>query len=227
MKKSLAGTSIIESIVVLLVVVIWITWVYKLLFASQQLANSTAQRIEAIQIARDGLEAFTNIRDTNWLIYAGDYENCWNVLNYTPTCIWNDGIATRIRWWRLGPDTRKFIIYKDPITHKFMLEDRLDDPTWFDYTNDTAGEDYREFYRVWKDAQWFYTQGTSISTDITPIYTRTLQTDYIDTDWSGSDQSRFDDKIIVTSTVEWKDPASTEIKKLEMSTTLTNWKAKK
>jgi len=55
--------------------------------ASQKLANSTESRIEAIQIARDGLEAFTNIRDTNWLRFAADRANCWNVLNYNASCI--------------------------------------------------------------------------------------------------------------------------------------------
>ena len=55
--------------------------------SSQKLANSTEQRIEAIQIARDGIEAFINIRDTNWVLFAADYENCWNALNYDDTCI--------------------------------------------------------------------------------------------------------------------------------------------
>jgi len=55
--------------------------------SSQKLANSTALRIEAIQIARDGLESFTNIRNTNWVRFAADYENCWNVLHYDINCI--------------------------------------------------------------------------------------------------------------------------------------------
>lgn len=55
--------------------------------SSNKLADSTGKRIEAIQIARDGLEAFTNIRDTNWIKFAADYENCWNTLNYDSNCV--------------------------------------------------------------------------------------------------------------------------------------------
>ncbi len=53
--------------VVLLLLTVGITGVYTILSSSQKLSNSTALRIEAIQIARDGLEAMTNIRDTNWI----------------------------------------------------------------------------------------------------------------------------------------------------------------
>ena len=198
------------------------------MISSQRLSNSTADRIEAIQIARDGLEAFTNIRDTNWQLFAADYENCWNTLNYSGACIGNDAIWHRIRWWSLWTDERRFIIYKNT-NNQFSLEDRLENPTWFNFSNTTAGQDYKEAFRVWLDSNWFYTQGSAnIVTDLNPVYTRSLRTNYVDTDGSGPpDQSRFDDKIIVTAKVEWYDPASDTPRELEMSTVLTNWKAKK
>ncbi len=87
MKYSLKATSVIEAMIVLLIVVTGVTGVYTLLNSSQKLAISTGNRIEAIQIARDGIEAFTNIRDTNWIRYSADYKNCWNVMNYNPSCI--------------------------------------------------------------------------------------------------------------------------------------------
>jgi len=232
MKYSRKATSIIEAMIVLLVVVTGITWVYWLLVSSQKLANTTGNRIEAIQIARDWLEAFTNIRDTNWVRFAADYENCWNALNYDDTCIWNDtDLATRIRWWAVfsGPDAwkiRRFMVYKNS-SNNFILEDRLEDPSWFSYWSGAIWE-FRDVFRVGIDSRGFYTQsGSNIDVDILPIFTRTLKTNYVDTDWNWTDQSRFDDKIIVTALVEWVDSSSTKIQKVEMSTTLTNWKAKK
>ena len=65
--------------------------------SSQKLAGSTGNKIEAIQIARDGLEAMMNIRDTNWLLFSADRKNCWNVRNYNVNCIGDTTLANDIR----------------------------------------------------------------------------------------------------------------------------------
>lgn len=33
------------------------------------------------------MEAVENIRDTNWIKFSSDYENCWKVKNYDVGCI--------------------------------------------------------------------------------------------------------------------------------------------
>lgn len=96
MKYSSQATSIVESMVVMLIVVTGITGLYSLFTQSQKLSESTEQRILAIQIAREGIEAMINIRDTNWLLYAASYPNCWNVLNYNSSCITTNTTATDI-----------------------------------------------------------------------------------------------------------------------------------
>ncbi|GAB0174801.1 MAG: hypothetical protein HHAS10_06800 [Candidatus Altimarinota bacterium] len=50
-------------------------------------ANDTENNIKAINIAREGVEAMINIRDTNWLRFSSDRTNCWIVKNYDATCI--------------------------------------------------------------------------------------------------------------------------------------------
>lgn len=40
--------------------------------------NSSKNRIIAVNLAREGIEAVRNIRDTNWLIFAGRKRDCWN-----------------------------------------------------------------------------------------------------------------------------------------------------
>ncbi len=87
MKYAVKATSIVEALVVLLVIVSGSVGIFQILSTSQRLADATARRIEAIQIARDGIEAMTNIRDTNWQLFAADYQNCWRVLNYNSSCI--------------------------------------------------------------------------------------------------------------------------------------------
>jgi len=206
MKHSLKATSIIEAMIVLLIVVSWITGVYTILNSSQKLAISTWNRIEAIQIARDWLEAFTNIRDTNWILYSADYENCWNTYNYDATCIWSSGTSTDTVLWA----SQGFWIYKNS-NNQFELIKHWWIMAW--YSDST----YRTNFRVQKDSNWFYTQSWSV--DFNPIYTREIQISYPDGD---SDT----DRIEVTALVLWSDSSSSAPQKVEMSTMLTNWKAK-
>jgi len=224
MKKSLQATSIIEAIIVLIVVVVWIIGVYDIMISSQRLSNSTADRIEAIQIARDGLEAFTNIRDTNWQLFAADYENCWNAINYDNTCIWNSiDFDTRIRLSQIPtlipPQIRGYKIYKNSNNQFELWFDTISDPdVWYsDLT-------FRSDFGVSLNSNGFYTQ--SWGTLTSPLYTRYIRIDYINTD-GGVIDTRSDDAMKVTAVVEWFDSASSSPRKIEMDTTLTNWKAKR
>lgn len=211
MKHSLTATSIIESIVVLLVVVSWIVGVFWLLNSSQKLANSSGYRIEAIQIARDGLEAFTNIRDTNALLFAADLQNCWNVINYNSDCIGNMSTTYDIQ----HTEDQGFIISKND-NNQFELVKRNNN--WW-YESNT----YRDRFRVQKDPRWFYTQNWG--DDFLPIYTREMRVEYLNTDDSSGDSNA--PKMRVTALVQWNDSASRVPRKLQMSILLTNWRAEK
>jgi Tfp pilus assembly protein PilV len=83
------GNSIIEVMVVLLILTVGIVGTYGILDSGQKLSTTTQNRIKAINIAREGMEAVENIRDTNWLKFSSDYENCWKVKDYDSTCIGN------------------------------------------------------------------------------------------------------------------------------------------
>ena len=47
---------------------------------ANSLGNITVSknRVVAVNIAREGLEAMRNLRDTNWLRYSGNRRECWN-----------------------------------------------------------------------------------------------------------------------------------------------------
>lgn len=201
MKISLQATSIIEAMVVLLIVVFWITWVYSLMSSSTKLADATGKRIEAIQIARDGLESLSNIRDSNWLKFAADYENCWNTYNYDTNCIGGGGASI----W-----TGSYIVYRN-IHNQFEIQPATS--AW-----DYASATYRNRFAIAKNSDGFYTQsgGTLYGAWGNPFYTREIQIRY------NSPYS-----MNINSIVQWQDIAKNTAQKLEMSTTLTNWKAKK
>ncbi len=214
MKKSLEATSIIEAIIVLLIVVTGITGVYGLLTSSQNLANSTSNRIQAIQIARDGLEAVTNIRDTNWILFAADYENCWNALNYNYNCIGNTWNSHRILWFQDGSNRRPYRLSKNS-NNRFELEFISYPTSDLRYWNSS----FRNDFRVWYDANGFYTQWASIVTDTNPLFTRYLIISYP----SGSPSSS---TIRVRSVVQWFNRSSSTISEVILETELKNWKAK-
>lgn len=85
------GTSIIEIMVVIVVLSVGIVGAYNIVMSGQKLSATSTNKIKAINIAREGLELVENIRDTNWLKFSSDYDNCWKVRDYNPSCIGTAG----------------------------------------------------------------------------------------------------------------------------------------
>lgn len=88
------GNSIIEVVIVIVILTIWIVWTYEIINSGQKLATTTENRIKAVNIAREWIEAVTNIRDTNWIKFSSDYPKCWNVADYNNSCIWASSVST-------------------------------------------------------------------------------------------------------------------------------------
>ena len=203
------ASSIIEAMVVLMIITTGVTWVYLLMSSSQKLANSTGNRIEAIQIARDWLEAMTNIRDTNWILYGADPANCWNVMNYSGSCVGDTGTGRDISHTATG-----WLTISRDSNNRFFPEIR-------DHggNNDYTDSGYLWLFEVFKD-KWFYTQNTG--SWFYPRYTREIQVRYITPSWSTGTSNN--DRMEVKAIVQWQDPGRSDIKKVEMDTLLTNWK---
>ena len=217
MKYSKVATSVAEALVVMLIIVSWTTWMYKIYIESLRLSESTANKIQAIWIAREWMEAMINIRDTNWLVFGSDIKNCWNTLNYNASCICFDSVCT---------DTSTDIENKNYIIYKNLNNDNRWYLTWatnWNYSN----VDYRNWNRVWLDSNWFYTQSWWLITeDIKPIFTREIKIRYIDTDnppgWGVIVNSN-DEKMEVKSIVQWADNSSSVPHRIELTTILTNY----
>lgn len=182
---------------------------YKIYTESNNLSISTTNKIQAIQIAKQWIEAFTNIRDTNWLIFSSDYNNCWNTLNYNTSCIWDSSSTNKIA------HNKNYKIYKDS-NNKWTLN--YISIAWL---YNISNSDYRSNYRIWLDTNWIYTQ-TWTTKELKPFFTRNIKVMYIDTNWWLPEAT--DNKLKVISTVEWSDNTSTTPRKIEMEKVLTNWK---
>lgn len=83
------GGTIVEAMIVLVIVTIGITGTFQVLQGGIKLASTTESRIQAINLAREGIEAVENIRNTNWTKFTSDYQNCFDVANYDASCVGN------------------------------------------------------------------------------------------------------------------------------------------
>lgn len=211
MNISKKWTSIIEALVMMLMITTWLVGLFSIFNESQKLSNSTEQRIQAIQIAREGIEWFENIRDTNWLLFGADLGNCWNVVNYNNSCFWNTTSAFDMahEW--------SYILNRD-ISDRWILSEIIKNTS-----NDEFSDIwYRNDFRVQKDANDFFTQSGGI--DFSPIFTRELFVEYIEDTNGDSTIDSNDEKMRVTSIVQWNDSAGSEPRQLELVNELTNWK---
>ena len=197
------ATSVIEAMVVLLVVVMWIIWMIAIFTSSQKLSNWTSNKIQAIQIAREWIEAVKNIRDTNWTIFSSDTANCWNVDNYNNSCVWDNSTTYDISIW-------SYKIYQDSSDNRWYLSKKTTSET--EYKKSA----YRNEMKVWLDSNWFFTQ-TGTMTEIKPLFTREIKISY--PSWNSNTS-----KMKVISLVQWVDNSSKKVRKVELSSILTNWK---
>lgn len=204
MKKSKIATTIAEAMIVTLVIVIWLTWVYSIYSASTKVIYSLETKIQAIQIAKEWIEAITNIRDTNWLLFSSDKKNCWKTFNYNSGCIWNTAPNNIEDLWN-------YKIYRD-VDNRWILE-----KAWI-FPDNYANSSYRNFYGIWLDTNWLYTQSWVVSV-LNNNFTRQIKTTYFTPNgWS------INDWLEIRSIVRWVDSWRTWYYEVELKTILTNYK---
>lgn len=77
---SVPAESLIETIVSITIIVIGAAAALSMLRSSFTGNELVGTKEIAIQLALEGLDAFKNTRDTNYLLFAGDADDCWNTL---------------------------------------------------------------------------------------------------------------------------------------------------
>lgn len=200
MKYSKKGTSIIEAMVVMLIVVTWVVGMYNIFNNSRKVSDSTSYRVQAIAMAKEWIEALTNIRDTNWLLYSANTENCWNTFDYQGACITSTGHTI---------PSGSYLIYQNTNNRWYLSGVSV---SW-DYSTGS----YRDAFRIHLDDNWFYTQ--SWGSSFFPIFTREIKINYIDSEINPPQ------KMKVESIVKWTDNARVSWNyEVKLETILTNWK---
>ena len=200
-------TSVIEAIIVMLIVVSGIVWMYTIFTSSQKLSQSSQNKVLAISIAREWIEAITNIRDTNWINFSSNLENCWMTENYDRSCITNDD--KYFSDWN-------YILYTNS-DDRWVLEEIIwPVPTWF---NDI----YRNTFMVYiDDNTWFFTQTwttspTWLTETYNPIFTREIR---LIPDTILDPPQKYN----IESIVKWVDSSRSDYYEIKLETVLTNWK---
>ena len=204
MFKNRRGNSIIEVMVVIIILTIGIIGTYDILNGGQKLSTGSENRIKAINIAREGMEAVENIRDTNWIKFSSDYENCWRVKDYDVGCIGVGGkefpegsyilVQSGTVWMLSGTisQSETYSVYKDQF------------PLFLDPNGLTVGSGNNEKCSSLRNV------------DCKTIFTREIQISYPDAN-----------RMKVNSIVKWTDNSRTSGQHtINLETVLTNWKKK-
>ena len=120
--KNTKGETVMETVIALTILAVGLTMSSALIATSLRNINISKNRVIAVNIAREGIEAVRNIRDTNWLKYSGRRRICWNHLPgdfITETCEGDSPI---------GADG--YVVYKSE-DHRWRLH-AIDDADDFD-----------------------------------------------------------------------------------------------
>lgn len=212
MKKNKIAYSLIEVMIVLTILSMWIVWTYSFFSKSRAFLDWVSAKIEAIEIAREGIEALENIRNTNWLRFSANIDDCWDTLNYDSDCIswawnkiwWNVYILENKNWlWNLK-STRDSTIFQKKYHNLWVWKDVN---TWkycqtlFDDVNCITK------WVDWKTIIW--------------TYTRKIKVENI---WLSRSNPSKVTKIKVTVTVEWIDSSKSWFRKIELVNLMTNYK---
>lgn len=76
--KSTAAETLAEVLIALIVLAVGGGGALTLVAMSISNNEEAEERLMAYNFAREGVEAMRNIRDTNWLRFPSDRENCWD-----------------------------------------------------------------------------------------------------------------------------------------------------
>jgi type II secretory pathway pseudopilin PulG len=79
-RKNTRGETLAETLIALSILAIGITVASTVTSSSIQNLENTVNRIVATNLAREGLEAVHNIRETNWMKFSNNKRGCWNHL---------------------------------------------------------------------------------------------------------------------------------------------------
>ena len=209
--------------VVIVVVTAGIVWAFWVLSSGQKLAATTTDRVQAINFAREWVEAVKNIRDTNYFQYPANPTDCWRVKDYDCTT------SNKYQTWSYVLARKDFSTWSWPNITKIC------DHCWYLSGTTSLNPEpkpisladwnaYRSTYALELDGSGYTITGStspwklmcrnSTSTGCLTQFTREIALKRVE-----------DDTVEFSSYVHWRD-ANGSIMTVELPMTLKNWRTK-
>ena len=192
------GASLIEIMAMIAVLGLAVTAMFSTVIGGIYFARDSENRIKAINLAREGIEWVTNLRNTNWLRFSSDQTNCWKVQWYLAGCIGNTTSLDKLA------------------DYSYVLTNS--NGAWYltGATTTSSG--------LWVDANWYYMASgattpkctITLATNCRSPFTREIRI-------SGTDNTTNSGTMTVTAVVDWYEKRTQNV---TLKTTLTNWKSK-
>lgn len=187
------GSSLIEIMAMIAILGLALTAVFATVVSGMRFASDSENRIKAINLAREGIEGMTNLRNTNWFRFSSDRTNCWRSKDYTSSCIGKSDPSMKLWEWT-------YIIKNT--NGAWYLESGMGTSSWL--LIDSNGF----YYATW--ALSGVACNASRTTDCISPFTRTITLSNVTDSWV-TVQSRVDwnqhgpQKVILeTSLTNWK-----------------------
>ena len=83
MRHANPAESLIETMIAITVIILATTAAMSVLRTATNGNDIIGQKAIAINLAEEGFEALRNLRDTNYLLFSSDPDECWNKTNAT------------------------------------------------------------------------------------------------------------------------------------------------
>ncbi len=209
------GETIIEVVVAIVISTMVLTATFLMLNRAISTNVNVKNRVIALNIAREGIEAVRNIRDTNWLKYSGDRRGKW--LCHDTSDSLNECSSTG------GDDeliTGEYTVEYDTSYQRYYLKNASNN----DPLDLSTGTDFSEYRLYYDSLNNRYTHDDSGGNSATFFY-RQIQLTVHD----GSDNTLPDDgggtcttspqcqeaKLEIVSLVQWKEDGAVRGSKLE------------
>ena len=205
--------SMIETIVSITVIALASVATLSMLQTALKGNNVIGEKLVAIELAMEGLDAIKSIRDTNYLLFASDPETCWDKLSLTSTS--DCATATPIT-------SREYYLFQDFSTdpvYRWNLV-RVGTVARNGYLNlfelATSATTSIPYYSDWHNAS----DTSTFTTDETNQFFRTVTIDRDPVDSGGTALCADDQCYQATVTVEWTVNALTQ--SVSLSRLITN-----
>jgi type II secretory pathway pseudopilin PulG len=184
--RSKSAETLAEVIIALTVFSLASTAIAKMVVISVNATSEGEERLVAYNLAREGVELVRNLRDTNWLRFPGNHEECWDTLNATDAakCGTSKKLDNKGKY-TVGvelTDTTKLMSLRiknmaenpnpDDYLYAFPLET---DPDMKLYTNDSSGgKETKTIYRRYIEVEKAKDNLSETSDNILTIHSTVL-----------------------------------------------------